>query len=137
MMIQMLVHPAAPLLRSKVTKEGMRMPRALRLSTFVKLANLDLELLPFPQKFPLIRHYEFRIRGTAAREWLLIGVNRLDERPDQPAINRRARLSWPEATSSAAQQCAIICATSIFPQSRCVAGCSVSMREITSSTASR
>src|SRR5579863_2057390 len=51
-------------------------------------------------------------------------------------IKRRGRTRRPEAISSAAEQCAIIWATSILPHSCCVVGCSLSIRDITSSTAS-
>src|ERR1051326_4008508 len=51
-------------------------------------------------------------------------------------INIRGGLICPEAMSRAAEQCAIICATSIFPHCLGELACNLSMREITSSAAS-
>src|SRR5208283_1635244 len=52
-------------------------------------------------------------------------------------MKMRGRFSRPEAMSMVAEQCAIICATSIFPHCLSDAGCSLSMRAFTSSTVSR
>jgi len=54
MVIQMLVHSPAPILRAKRTKKRVRMPCALRFPTVVKLAQLKRELLPLALKIPLI-----------------------------------------------------------------------------------
>src|ERR1700728_100567 len=51
-------------------------------------------------------------------------------------MRMRGGLSRPAAISRVAEQCAIICATSIFPHCRSVAGCSLSMRAMTSSITS-
>ena len=66
MMIQVLVHADAPLLRRQRTKERMRVTGTLRFSTLVKLPNFDFELLLFAQKIPLIGHHELRVGGIAA-----------------------------------------------------------------------
>jgi hypothetical protein len=54
MMIQMFVHPPTPLFWRQLAKKWMRMFRAPALPAFMKLTDLQLELLLFAQKIPLI-----------------------------------------------------------------------------------
>ena len=53
--IEMLVHSPAPLLRSECAKERMWMPGTLRLTALVELPNLFPQLLLFTKKVPFIR----------------------------------------------------------------------------------
>src|SRR5271169_5539063 len=81
----MFVHSAAPLLWSKRSKEWMRMPRALSLPTLVKLPHLQLELFLLANKITLIGNRQLLVRWTVLRELLLVGENRFDQRPEDPA----------------------------------------------------
>jgi hypothetical protein len=136
-MIHMLVHPAAPVLRRQRSKERVRMPRALRISSLRKLPQLKFEFGLFEQKVTLVRHYQSLVGRITLRKWLFVRIDRSYERPINLPINVRGGLSRPEAMSSAPEQCAILCAPSLFPQSRWDAGSSRSMREISSSMSSR
>jgi hypothetical protein len=51
-------------------------------------------------------------------------------------MRSRGRTTHPEAVSIVAEQCAVLCAISIYPHRCWVVGCSLSIRAITSPTAS-
>ena len=61
MMIQMFVHPAAPLRRRQVAEEWMRMFRAPAFTADMKLPDFRLELLLLAQEVPRVGHDEFRV----------------------------------------------------------------------------
>jgi hypothetical protein len=52
--IEVLVHPTAPFLRTESAEEGMWMPRAFRLPALMKLANLYAELFLLANKITWI-----------------------------------------------------------------------------------
>src|SRR5579862_9505174 len=94
-MIEVLVHAAAPLLRRELAEEWMGTASAFRFSTFVELPHAKSEPLLFDREVPVVRDHEFWVGGTAAREWLLIGVDRLHQRTDQPADENTRRVEAP------------------------------------------
>src|SRR5882724_2698850 len=92
MMIQMLVHAAAPLRRRQIAEEWMRMFRAPAFPAVMKLANLRLELLVLAQKIPLVGYDEFRVGRIVFGEVLLIPVNRFEESANHPPDQNARRI---------------------------------------------
>ena len=83
--VEMLVHPGAPLLRCERTEERMWMLGTLRLAALVKSPHALLELLLFPGKISLIGDPKGRVRGTVLGKGLVVGKPGADEGPKYPA----------------------------------------------------
>ena len=58
-MVEVFVHPRAPLVRRECAKERMRMFCALRFPALVKLPDTSLQLFPFPAKISRIGDHQF------------------------------------------------------------------------------
>jgi hypothetical protein len=60
-MVEMFVHPGAPLVRRQWAKEGMRMFRALRFPALVKLPDANFELFLLAAEISRIGDRELRV----------------------------------------------------------------------------
>jgi hypothetical protein len=83
--VEVFVHPGGPLMRRDRTEEGMRLFRALRFATFVKLPDTSLELLLFLREISFIGDHEMLVRGTVPGKWLVIGKDWPDKRAKEAA----------------------------------------------------
>ena len=62
----------------------MGMAGALRFAALMKLPHFQFELFVFPQKIPLLGDDELLTGGPVLSERLVIGIEGLEERSDQP-----------------------------------------------------
>src|SRR5271165_2802184 len=81
--VQVFVHAAAPGLRRKRTKEGMRMPCALPFPALMKLAQLEFQLFLLASKIAGIGDDQLFVGGVVLGERLLVGEDGPDEWADQ------------------------------------------------------
>jgi hypothetical protein len=113
--VEVFVHARRPLFRRQRTEERMRVPGALRFPSYVKLADTIFELFVLPREISLVGNHEALVGGAVLGERLVIGKYGPDKGSEDAADNIRGKTTRPEATSSVAEQWAIICATSILP----------------------
>jgi len=83
-MVQVFVHPRAPLLRGECAKEGMRVFCALRFPALVKLPNANFKLFSFPAEISLIGDHKLLVGGTVPPKWLVVAEDGTHEWSDQP-----------------------------------------------------
>ena len=83
--IEVLVHAAAPLLRSERSEEGMGMAGAVPFPAVMKLTNLLAELFLFAGKVALTGDNQAFVSGAIARKGPFVGEEGLDERTEEPA----------------------------------------------------
>ena len=115
MMIEVFIHPGSPLLRSERAEERMGMRCAFRFAAFLKLPDASLELFLLAREISFIGDHELLVRGGVPGIWLVAGEGRTNDGPSILPMNILGNTTRPEATSRVAEQCAIICATSILP----------------------
>lgn len=84
-MVEVFVHPRAPLVRRECAEEGMRVLRTLRFPALVKLPNANFELLLFSMKISRIGEYKFLVSGAVPGKRFFVAIDGPDERSDQPA----------------------------------------------------
>ena len=100
-MIQVFVHPGAPLLWLERAKEGMRMLCALRFPALMKLPDTSFELFPFPAEISLIADRQLLVGGGVSPKRLVVAEDGPNEssyktpdqdlRPYQPSRSKVER----------------------------------------------
>jgi hypothetical protein len=112
------------------------MTGASRHSALEELPDLQFELFLLAREVFRVGDHQCFIGGAILPKWFFVDKDGLENWTDERPIKMRGGFRFPAAMSIVLEQCAIICATSIFPHCRWEAGWSLSSREITSSTVS-
>ena len=82
MMVEVFVHPGAPLVGCELAEEGMGMFGALRFPALMKLPDAHFELFLFAVKIARIGDHELRVGRAIPGKRFIVAIDGPEDPPD-------------------------------------------------------
>ena len=94
MVIEVLVHPPAPILRREISEKRVRMPGALRFPALVKFAHAIPQTRLLLRKIPRVADHKHFLRRIPLAKWFLVRINGLYKATHDPANQHAGRIDF-------------------------------------------